>query len=89
MNYLIKNKVRGNEGIKKEKVLRMHGSRKHEIKSLDAVPLNAIHHQQQTTFMSVPYYYIKSLDAVPLNAVHHQQRTLLISVPYTKTIKGD
>ncbi len=58
MKYQLKNEVRGNEGIKKETVLRMHGSRKYEIKSHDSVLLNAADHQQWTTliYMYVPYY---------------------------------
>jgi hypothetical protein len=56
MNYQIKNEDRGNEGNKKEIVLRMHGSRKYEIKSHDSVLLNAAHHQQRTTLIYVPYY---------------------------------
>jgi hypothetical protein len=42
MHYQIKNEVRevrGNEEIKKEIVLRMHGSRKHEVNSRDTIQL--------------------------------------------------
>jgi hypothetical protein len=39
MNYQIYNEDRGNEGIKKEIVLRMHGSQKHEVNSHDTVQL--------------------------------------------------
>ncbi len=51
MNYKIKNEDRGNEGIKKETVLRMNGSQKHEVNSHDTVLLNAAHHQQCTTLI--------------------------------------
>jgi hypothetical protein len=38
-NYQIKKQFHGNEGIKKEIVLRMHGSWKHEVNSHDTVQL--------------------------------------------------
>ena len=57
MKYQLKNEVRGNEGIKKETVLRMHGSRKYEIKSHDSVLLKCgSSPAMDNVDIYVPYY---------------------------------